>query len=116
MTSIGQHQSTSIRGFYYFSSNVNLVEPLSTEEGRKTTEEAEIAKTGPYGMNEFPTLETKLPEESEMERGKKRGLEGAILPPPHKGRKGNARGSSVPPGSSTALARQRAEAKGKGFH
>ena len=108
--------------FCYYSSNVNLVEPLSTEEGRRTTEEAEIAKTGPYGMNEFPTLETKLiPEESELERGKKRGLEGAILPPPHKGRKGSVRGSSVPPGSATALARQRAEAtrlrdpKGKGF-
>ena len=73
--------------FYYYSGNVNLVEPLSTEEGRRTTEETEIAKTGLYGMNEFPTLETKLiPEESEMERGKKRGLEGAILPPPHKGR------------------------------
>ena len=72
-------------------------------------------------MNEFASLETKLiPEESEMERGKKRGLEGAILPPPQKGRKGSARGSSVPPGSATALARQRAEAtklqdpKGKG--
>ena len=82
--------------FYYYSSNVNLVEPLSTDEGRRTTEEAEIAKTGPYGMSEFPTLEMKLiPDESELERGKKRGLEGAILPPPHKGRKGNIRGSSV---------------------
>ena len=42
--------------FYYYSSDVNFVEPLSTEEGRKTTEEAEIAKTGLYSMNEFPSL------------------------------------------------------------
>ena len=55
-----------------------------------------------------------------MEKGKKRGLEGAILPPPQRGRKTGQRGSSVPPGSATAIARQRAEAsklqdpKGKG--
>ena len=91
--------------FYYYSSDVNLMEALSTEEGRKTTEEAEIAKTGLYSMNEFPSLETKLiPEESELEKGKKRGLEGAILPPPQRGRRTGPRGSSVPPGSATAIA------------
>ena len=92
--------------FYYYSSDVNLMEALSTEEGRKTTEEAEIAKTGLYSMNEFASLETKLiPEESELEKGKKRGLEGAILPPPQRGRRTGPRGSSVPPGSATAIAR-----------
>ena len=59
-----------------------------------------------------------LPEESELEKGKKRGVEGAILPPPQRGRRTDPR--SVPPGSATAIARQRAEAsrfqdpKGKG--
>ena len=67
-------------------------------------------------------MELKLiPEESELTtRGKKRGSEGDALPPPQKGRKGSGRGPSVPPGSSTAKARERAEArksqemKGKG--
>ena len=37
-----------------------MTEELSTEVSRNTTEEAEFAKTGPYAMNEFPSLETKL--------------------------------------------------------
>ena len=62
-------------------------------------------------MNEFPSLEMKLiSEDSELERGKKRGLEGAIQPPPQQRRQGTARVSSVPPGSSTARARERAAA------
>ena len=107
--------------FYYYSKAVNLTEDLSTEKGRQTTEEEEVAKTGFFSMNEFPSLEMKLiPEDSELEKGKKRGLEGAIQPPPQQRRKGGSRGSSVPPGSATDLARQRAEAmnlqnmKGKG--
>ena len=101
---------------------MNLTEELSTEEGRQTTEEKEVAKTGFFSMNEFPSLEMKLiPEDSELEKGRKRGLEGAMLPPPQQSRKGGSRGSSVAPGSATDLARQRAEAmnlqnvKGKGF-
>ena len=90
---------------------MNLTEQLSTGEGRKTTEEIEVAKAGRYSMNEFPSLEMKLiPEDLELEKGKKRGLEGAIQPPPQQRRKGGSRGSSVPPGSATAMARQRAEA------
>ena len=98
-----------------------MTQELSTEKGRQTTEEDEVAKTGLFSMNEFPSLEMKLiPEDSELEKGKKRGLEGAIQPPPQQRRKGGSRGSSVPPGSATDLARQRAEAmnlqnmKGKG--
>ena len=64
-----------------------------------------------YTMNEFPSLELKLiSEDSELERGKKRGLEGAVQPPPQQRRQGTARVSSVPPGSSTAKARERAAA------
>ena len=107
--------------FYYYSKPVNLTEDLSTEKGRQTTEEDEVAKTGFFSMNEFPSLEMKLiPEDSELEKGKKRGLEGAMQPPPQERRKGGSRGSSVPPGSATDLARQRAQAmtsqgtKGKG--
>ena len=108
--------------FYYYSQETNLTEQLSTEEHRETTEQKEVAKTGLYSMNELPSLELKLiPEESELTtRGKKRGPEGDILPPPQRGTKGGARGPSVPSGSSTAKARQRAEAqksqemKGKG--
>ena len=107
--------------FYYYSKSVNLTEDLSTETGRQTTEEDEVAKTGFFSMNEFPSLEMKLiPEDSELEKGKKRGLEGAMQPPPQERRKGGSRGSSVPPGSATDLARQRAQAmtsqdmKGKG--
>ena len=97
--------------FYYYSRDVNLTEQLSTEEGRKTTEEAEVAKTALYTMNEFPSLEMKLiSEDSELERGKKRGLEGAVQPPPQQRRQGASRVSSVPPGSATAMARQRAAA------
>ena len=72
-----------------------------------------MAKTNRYSMNELPTLELRLiPEEYEFaSRGKKRGAEGDILPPPQKGREGGARGSSVPPGSATAKARAQAEAK-----
>ena len=82
---------------------------MSTEEGRKTTEEAEIAKTASYTMNEFPSLEMKLiSEDTELEKGKKRGLEGPVQPPSQLRRQGTARVSSVPPGSSTALARERA--------
>ena len=64
-------------------------------------------------MNELPSLEVKIiPDESELTtRGRKRGPEGDILPPSQKGRKGSARGYSVPPGSDTARARERAEAK-----
>ena len=95
--------------FYYYSKDVNVTEELSTEEGRKTTEEAEIAKTASYTMNEFPSLEMKLiSEDTELERGKKRGLEGPVQPPSQLRRQGTARVSSVPPGSSTALARERA--------
>ena len=97
--------------FYYYSRDVNLTEQLSTEEGRKTTEEAEVAKTALYTMNEFPSLEMKLiSEDSELERGKKRGLEGAVQPPPQQRRQGASRVSSVPPGSATAKARERAAA------
>ena len=97
--------------FYYYSKDTNLTEELSTEVSRNTTEEAEFAKTGPYTMNEFPSLEMKLiSEDSELERGKKRGLEGAVQPPPQQRRQGTARVSSVPPGSSTAKARERAAA------
>ena len=93
--------------FYYYSRDVNVTEELSTEEGRKTTEEAEIAKTASYTMNEFPSLEMKLiSEDSELERGRK--LEGPVQPPSQQRRQGTARVSSVPPGSSTALARERA--------
>ena len=88
-----------------------MTEELSTETGRKTTEEAEFAKTAFYTMNEFPSLELKLiSEDTELERGKKRGLEGAVQPPPQHRRQGTARVSSVPPGSSTAMARERAAA------
>ena len=107
--------------FYYYSREINLTELLSTDEGRETTEEKEVAKTSLYGMNEFPSLETRLiPEESELVKGRKRSLEEGMLPPPQKGRKGGTRRSSVPPGSETAKARARAEAqrsqdvKGKG--
>ena len=107
--------------FHYYSEEMNLTELLSTDERRQTTEEDEVAKTGLYGMNEFPSLETRLiPEESELVKGRKRSLEEGILPPPQKGRKGGSRGSSVPPGSETAKARARAEeqrsqdVKGKG--
>ena len=107
--------------FYYYSKSVNLTEDLSTEKGRQTTEEEEVGKTGSFSMNEFPSLEMKLiPEDLELEKGKKRGLEGAVQPPPQERRKGGSRGSSVPPGSATDLARQRAQAtnlqtmKGKG--
>ena len=100
---------------------MNLTELLSTDERRQTTEEDEVAKTGLYGMNEFPSLETRLiPEEAELVKGRKRSLEEGMLPPPQRGRKGGTRGSSVPPGSETAKARARAEAqrsqdvKGKG--
>ena len=97
--------------FYYYSKDVNVTEELSTEMGRKTTEEAEFAKTALYTMNEFPSLELKLiSEDSELERGKKRGLEGAVQPPPQHRRQGTARVPSVPPGSSTAMARARAAA------
>ena len=96
--------------FYYYSKDTNLTEELSTETGRNTTEDEEFAKTGAYTMNEFPSLEMKLiSEDSELERGKKRGLEGAVQPPPQR-RQGTARVSSVPPGSSTARARERAAA------
>ena len=96
---------------YYYSSDVNITEQLSTEQGRKTTEEAEFAKTTLYTMNEFPSLELKLiSEDSELERGKKRGLEGAVQPPPQQRRQGTSRVSSVPPGSATAMARERAAA------
>ena len=47
--------------------------------------------------------------DSELEKGKKRGLEG-VQPPPQQRRQGTARVSSVPPGSSTAKARERAAA------
>ena len=107
--------------FHYYSEEMNLTELLSTDERRQTTEEDEVAKTGLYGMNESPSLETRLiPEESELVKGRKRSLEEGILPPPQKGRKGGSRGSSVPPGSETAKARARAEeqrsqdVKGKG--
>ena len=97
--------------FYYYSRDVNLTEQLSTEQGRKTTEEAEVAKTTLYTMNEFPSLELKLiSEDSELEKGKKRGLEGAVQPPPQQRRQGASRVSSVPPGSATAMARERAAA------
>ena len=97
--------------FYYYSKDINLTEELSTEASRNTTEEAEVAKTGSYSMNEFPSLEMKLiSEDSELDKGKKRGLEGAIQPPPQQRRQGTARVSSVPPGSSTAKARERAAA------
>ena len=97
--------------FYYYSKDVNVTEELSTETGRKTTEEAEFAKTAFYTMNEFPSLELKLiSEDTELERGKKRGLEGAVQPPLQHRRQGTARVPSVPPGSSTALARERAAA------
>ena len=100
--------------FYYYSRDVNLTEQLSTEEGRKTTEEAEVAKTALYTMNEFPSLEMKLiSEDSELERGKKRGLGGAVQPPPQQRRQGASRVSSVPPGSATAKARERAAAMNK---
>ena len=96
--------------FYYYSKDMNVTVELSTETSRNTTEEAEVAKTGLYTMNEFPSLEMKLiSEDSELERGKKRGLEGAIQPPPQR-RQGTARVPSVPPGSSTAKARERAAA------
>ena len=88
-----------------------MTEELSTEQGRKTTEEAEFAKTAFYTMNELPSLEMKLiSEDSELERGMKRGLEGAVQPPSQQRRQGTARVSSVPPGSSTAMARERAAA------
>ena len=97
--------------FYYYSKDVNMTEELSTEASRNTTEDAEFAKTGPYTMNEFPSLELKLiSEDLELEKGKKRGLEGAVQPPPQQRRQGTARVSSVPPGSSTAKARERAAA------
>ena len=108
--------------FYYYSQETNLTKQLSTEECRETTEEKEVAKTGLYSMNELPSLELKLiPDESQLTtRGRKRGPEGDINPPPQRGRKGGARGPSVPPGSSRARAREWAEAqksqemKGKG--
>ena len=97
--------------FYYYSKDTNVTEELSTEKSRNTTEDAEFAKTAFYTMNEFPSLEMKLiSEDSELERGKKRGLEGAVQPPPQQRRQGTARVSSVPPGSSTAMARERAAA------
>ena len=97
--------------FYYYSRDVSVTEELSTEKGRKTTEEAEFAKTALYTMNEFPSLELKLiSEDSELEKGKKRGLEGAVHPPPQQRRQGTSRVSSVPPGSATAMARERAAA------
>ena len=97
--------------FYYYSKDINLTEELSTEANRNTTEDAEFSKTASYTMNEFPSLEMKLiSEDSELERGQKRGLEGAIQPPPQQRRQGTARVSSVPPGSSTAKARERAAA------
>ena len=97
--------------FYYYSKDTNVTEELSTEESRNTTEDAEFVKTGPYTMNEFPSLEMRLiSEDSELERGKKRGLEGAVQPSPQQRRQGTARVSSVPPGSSTARARERAAA------
>ena len=75
----------------------------------------EVAKAGFFSMNEFPSLEMKLiPEDSELEKGRKRGLEGAIQLPPQQRRKGASRGSSVPPGSATDLARQRAQAMSVG--
>ena len=80
-----------------------MTEELSTEKNRNTTEDAEFGKTASYTMNEFPSLEMKLiSEDSELERGKKRGLEGAVQPPPQQRRQGTARVPSVPPGSSTA--------------
>ena len=98
--------------FHYYSRELNLTELLSTDKSRQTTEEDEVAKTGLYGMNEFPSLETRLiPEESELVKGRKRSLEEGMLPPPQRGRKGGTRGSSVPPGSETAKARARAEAQ-----
>ena len=97
--------------FYYYSKDTNVTEELSTETSRNTTEDAEFGKTALYTMNEFPSLELKLiSEDSELERGKKRGLEGAVQPPPQQRRQGTARVSSVPPGSSTAMARERAAA------
>ena len=96
--------------FYYYSKDINVTEELSAEKNRNTTEDEEFAKTGAYTMNEFPSLEMKLiSEDSELERGRKRGLEGAVQPPPQR-RQGTARVSSVPPGSSTARARERAAA------
>ena len=96
--------------FYYYSKDTNVTEGLSTETSRNTTEDEEFAKTGAYTMNEFPSLEMKLiSEDSELEKGKKRGLEGAVQPFPLR-RQGTARDSSVPPGSSTARARERAAA------
>ena len=46
--------------FHYYLEELNLTGPLSTDEGRQTTEEDEVAKAGLYGMNEFPSLETRL--------------------------------------------------------
>ena len=72
--------------FCYYSQEMNLTELLSTDEGRQTTEEKEVAKTGIYSMNEFPSLEMRLiPEEAELMRGRKRSLEEGMLPPPQKG-------------------------------
>ena len=97
--------------FYYYSKDTNVTAELSTEESRNTTEDAECVKTGSYTMNEFPSLEMRLISgDSELEKGKKRGLEGAVQPPPQQRRQGTARVSSVPPGSSTAKARERAAA------
>ena len=88
-----------------------MTEELSTEKNRNTTEDVEFGKTALYTMNEFPSLEMKLiSEDSELEKGKKRGLEGAVQPPPQQRRQGTARVPSVPPGSSTARARERAAA------
>ena len=45
--------------FYYYSQEVNLTEALSTDEGRQTTEEKEIAKTGLYSMSRYASTSSK---------------------------------------------------------
>ena len=99
--------------FSYYSKETDLTTPLSSEELRVTSEENEVAKTSRCSMNELPSLELRIiPEESELgARGRKKGAEEDISAPPQKGKKGSARGSSVPPGSDTARAREQAEAK-----
>ena len=94
-------------GFSYYSQETDLTSQLSQGEFRATSEAKEVAKTNLYRMNELPSLEVRtIPEESELGvRRRRRGAEEDISAPPQKGKKGSARGSSVPPGSATAKAK-----------
>ena len=87
------------RRFSHYSQETDLTSQLSEEQFRVTTEANEVAKTNLYRVNELPSLEVRIiPEESELgTRGRKRGAEEDISASPQKGKKGSARGSSVPP-------------------